>query len=297
MEPYVDGHHLYVEKLNLANENNPEVESISLMGSTLFLCFVNMRSWPLDIFKFTNIKQIRLLHSKSVEIPDEISRLVYLEKFEVSMTKIGRFPKGICQCPNMKSIDISYAEIDDIPKEIQNLKNLRIFNVRSNKIKEIPDELAECNDMTCVNISCNHIGSFPFVLCRLHNLKELYLGDPLGFQFGCDSVQMFIPKQLAQLKKLEAFGYGDSDGTMLSSLFDQMPLTLIRVPYNSTAYVTEKLAGLIELIHRHNINIYNDEENIPVMIMAQQANIDNLCQEYLDNCHINNQTDEIMICI
>lgn len=137
--------------LESAAKNPEKVYKLKLQRSDL-------REFPKEILKMTNLRELDLSKNKIKEIPEEIGTLKNLVYFNMSKNRLVSVPKGIGQLTNLRTLILNQNEIDSLPDEIGNLTELRYLDLWANNLGYYPHsmrKLIHLEEMDLRNIQLN----------------------------------------------------------------------------------------------------------------------------------------------
>ena len=110
------------------------------------------KTFPTEIFQFTNLQYLDLSKNNIKEIPAEIGTLKNLQYFNISKTGLEKFPSQIGELTNLYYLNGSQNELTELPVEIGKLKNLRNLDLWDNNIDVFPDEIKNCYKLKIVDL-------------------------------------------------------------------------------------------------------------------------------------------------
>ncbi len=102
------------------------------------------KTFPTEIFQFTNLQYLDLNKNNIKEIPAQIGTLKNLQYFSISKNGLEKFPIEIGELTNLYYLDGSQNELTELPTEIGKLVNLRNLDLWDNNIDELPDSIKNC---------------------------------------------------------------------------------------------------------------------------------------------------------
>lgn len=129
----LDTMHAYTN-LEEALKNPEKVIKLELRRSKL-------RSFPMDILKFTNLQYLDLSKNSIKELPIEIGQLKNLQYFAISKNDLEEFPPQIGDLTNLYYLNANQNELTSIPPAIGKLVKLKNLDLWSNNIDKFPEEL------------------------------------------------------------------------------------------------------------------------------------------------------------
>ena len=113
-----------------------------------------LKSFPKEIFQFTNLQYLDLSKNKITEVPEDIGKLQALQYFSIARNNLIEFPFQLGQLTNLyylnannndlvgitagigtlvklKNLDLWSNDLEHFPEELQNLKSLKILDLRA----------------------------------------------------------------------------------------------------------------------------------------------------------------------
>lgn len=110
------------------------------------------KTFPTEIFQFTNLQYLDLSKNNIKEIPLQISTLKDLQYFNISKNGLERFPPQIGDLTNLYYLNGSQNELFELPSEIGKLVNLRNLDLWDNNIDVLPDEIRKCYKLKILDL-------------------------------------------------------------------------------------------------------------------------------------------------
>lgn len=106
-----------------------------------------LTSFPIEIYQFTNLKELYMSKNKLETIPADIQKLSQLEVIDFSKNKIEVLPNEIFECRKLKKLIVNQNAIAEIPSAIGNLKELEYLDMWANSVGSVPEEIKECTKL------------------------------------------------------------------------------------------------------------------------------------------------------
>ena len=158
-----------------------------------------LKSFPMELLKFKDMKELYLINNNITSIPSELGQLINLQVLHLSHNKLTSIPPEIGQLVNLQRLFVSYNQLTSIPPEIGQLVNLELLSLSSNQLTSISPEIGQLvnlqklylqhNQLTFIHpelgqlvniqklwLTNNQLRSIPVELGQLRNLRELWLG-------------------------------------------------------------------------------------------------------------------------
>lgn len=111
-----------------------------------------LKSFPMEILKFTNLQYLDLTKNNIKELPPEISQLQNLQYFSISKNILEEFPPQIGDLKNLFYLNANQNELTSIPATIGKLTKLKNFDLWSNNIDRFPDELTNLKSLLVLDL-------------------------------------------------------------------------------------------------------------------------------------------------
>ena len=111
-----------------------------------------LKSFPMEILKFTNLQYLDLSKNSIKEIPVEISQLKNLQYFAISKNNLQEFPPQIGDLTNLFYLNANQNELTSIPPAIGQLVKLKNIDLWSNDIDSFPEELKNLKSLLVLDL-------------------------------------------------------------------------------------------------------------------------------------------------
>lgn len=111
-----------------------------------------LKSFPMEILKFTNLQYLDLTKNNISELPPEIAQLQNLQYFSISKNVLEEFPPQIGDLKNLFYLNANQNELTSIPATIGKLTKLKNFDLWSNNIDRFPDELKDLKSLLVLDL-------------------------------------------------------------------------------------------------------------------------------------------------
>ena len=108
---------------------------------------------------------------------NEIEDLIYLEKLDLSDTKIEKLPEWMRRLTNLQELDFSGIKIKELPEWIGKLTSLQVLDLRDTNIEKLPEWIGELTNLQRLYLSRINIGKLPKWIGKLTSLQVLDLRD------------------------------------------------------------------------------------------------------------------------
>ena len=137
----------------------------------LALWSANLKTVPLEIFKFKNLQVLNLNFNQIQSLPPQINQLKYLQVLQLGHNRLNHFPPGLEQLAHLRILDLHGNQLKRIPDRIGQLAQLEELYLHENKLKEIHSNWQQLAYLRFVNLSENKLPSLP--ISKNHRLKQL----------------------------------------------------------------------------------------------------------------------------
>lgn len=187
--------------------------SLELLGCMLeripsaVFSLVNLQELDLKDNKLTTVEEIlslqhcrrlttlRLWYNSISYIPEHISKLQFLETFDISWNKLQKLPSRMFYCTKLKHLDVSHNQITSLPPEVSILQGLQYFSAAFNSLEILPEELFSCKKLKTLVLGNNRLISLSPRVSNLTMLVRLELKgnriDSLPDEIGdCPSLNL-----------------------------------------------------------------------------------------------------------
>ncbi len=111
-----------------------------------------LKTFPVEIFQFTNLQYLDISKNSIKEIPDSIEVLTQLQYFDASKNKLQVFNSKIGNLKNLFHLNLNNNEFAVIPNSIGNLKNLRSLDLWSNNLDTFPESLRKLKNLRVMDL-------------------------------------------------------------------------------------------------------------------------------------------------
>lgn len=131
--------------LDMALRNPGEVEILDLSKQ-------HLKDVPVEIFKFTNLRELYLSKNRITKIPAEIGTLTKLEIVDFSRNKLESFPDEITKCTKLKKLIANNNIINELPAKMNMFQQLEYLDLWSNDLGAFPESIRFCKKIKEVDM-------------------------------------------------------------------------------------------------------------------------------------------------
>ena len=107
---------------------------------------------PIELWKLTNLKKIKITNAGLTEIPVEIGQLQQLTDLCLTNNSISAIPEELFTLKNITYLNLGYNKIKTIPTSVNKLQSLNYLGVYYNPLKSFPQEINTLTNL--VYLSC-----------------------------------------------------------------------------------------------------------------------------------------------
>ena len=112
----------------------------------LDLSKTGLREFPHEVYRFTNLRVLKLNHNRIKKIPASIDSLHNLEELYMSSNRMEEIAPEFGNLSNLRILVISRNNLVIIPQTIGNLKKLEYADMWDNNLNMLPDEVGQIKD-------------------------------------------------------------------------------------------------------------------------------------------------------
>ncbi len=160
----------------------------------LFLEKLDLPNLPIEIGKFTELRELNLERNRLSSLPTEIGSLKKLQTLNLTENVLTELPDSIGNLTQLKKLRLTRNQLERLPESIGNLTNLEVLIVVNNKLKSLPESIGKLKNLQYLYVDQNELIDLPSSITELENLKDLWIGD---------NQLSSVPMDLDGLKSLE----------------------------------------------------------------------------------------------
>lgn len=268
----------YFNNLNEALKNPDQVKGLNLS-------YQDLKEFPKDIFKLTNLADLRLNNNQIKVIPPQIAELAKLQWLELSSNQISQLPREIGNLPELRELDLFKNKLTGLPAEIGDSKKLERLELAYNPIAALPPEIGNLQELRILRLFEHRMTSLPPEIGKLQKLLELYLigsKDADGKKDGLESLPVEIgslrdltilvllqnnltvlPPEIGQLKHLHFLNLDDNKLTELPNELAHLPLSYL---YCGNNQLTEIPAASFPRVAKQILADNNQIRELPASV-------------------------------
>jgi len=157
--------------LNLALKNPNKVYRLKLSKKKL-------TSFPEEIYKLSNLRELNLDRNKISEIPSRITELPKLVKLSLNENRIDTLPPFLFLMKNIEDLQVGDNYITTLPDEIEQLSILKVLAIWDNPIEYYPNSLGSLKQL--------------MILDCLHNQMNFGTQDRISSMFDSKKTKMYF---------------------------------------------------------------------------------------------------------
>lgn len=218
-----------LQELNLSQNNLSNLNGFESLSNiqVLNIGMNNFKSFPIEITKYKNLKNLSLWWNDIKTFPNEFfsqnTKIEVLDMtsmfefdFESNLNKIHLFK-------NLKHLNLGNNQIPHLTIQFDKLENLEVFGfIRQDSInlKELCIKLADCKKLNTVHFSVNNIKVLPSEILLLASLEELNLYQ--------NKIKV-LPSDIVKMKNLKKITLIDNpiDENRIKEIETKKPKTII----------------------------------------------------------------------
>ncbi|KAK9069827.1 hypothetical protein SSX86_010223 [Deinandra increscens subsp. villosa] len=160
-------------------ENLPSsIENLYKLVYLSFSCCPKLKRLPRSICSLQDLKVLNLFRSGIEELPEDIGKLICLEKLDLSYSKVKHLPDSICMLKHLNTLLLPGCKVlNKLPEGVGYLESLEELNLNyCKKISEIPDSICKLKHLKELNLSgCSELKKLPENIGDLECLEKLNL--------------------------------------------------------------------------------------------------------------------------
>jgi hypothetical protein len=119
------------------------------------------------------VLRLDLSKQKLSGIPDDVFRLSNLQELKLNKCRVTQLPDRFSALPNLQRFQCQHNEIESIPASIFTLRQLKLLDLADNIIESVPDEIDQLTSLETLALWDNPIGYYPERLTEMQHLKVL----------------------------------------------------------------------------------------------------------------------------
>ncbi len=167
---------------------------------------------PEQLSKLKYIESLNLGRTKLTSLPNFISELVQLREVYLYDNQFEQFPEPLRSLTKLNELSLSQCHLKEIPEWIGELSFIRELTLYGNNLSELPIQIGKLSYLQVLNCSGNRLTNLPISVAQLNNLRELKLdNNPLtpelaaAYGHGLEAVKTYLrAKSVAQITLSEA---------------------------------------------------------------------------------------------
>lgn len=218
-----------LQELNLSQNNLSNLNGFENLSNiqVLNIGMNNFKSFPIEITKYKNLKNLSLWWNDIKTFPNEFfSQNTEIEELDVTSMFKFDFKSNLNKIhlfKNLKHLNLGNNQIPHLTIQFDKLENLEVFGyIRQDSInlKELCLKLVDCKKLKTIHLSVNNIKFLPEEILLLASLEELNL-----FQ---NKIKV-LPSDIVKMKNLKKITLIDNpvDENRIKEIETKMPKTKI----------------------------------------------------------------------
>ena len=213
----------------------------------------NLKSFPIELLEFKDMKILYLSTNQLASIPPEIGQLVNLKHLYLHHNELTSIPPEIGQLTNLQELSLYGNQLTSIPSEIGQLINLQKLYLYGNQLTSIPPEIGQLINLQHVYLSGNQLTFIPPEIGQLVNLQQLFLSF---------NKLTSIPPELGQLINLQELNLSKNHLTSIPPELGQLRnLQYISIYGNPIDYLPPPFQRLLDR-QKQGQQVYQDNQSI-----------------------------------
>ena len=177
-----------IQTLNSFSQENRLFESLeetSLVSSDsvfrLDLSKNKLTEFPIEIFKYKNLKELYLSKNKLTNLPVEFNEFKKLEILDLSKNEFSNFPFPLCSVLSLRQLFLGRNKITVIPECIGQLHDLEVLDIWYNQINGLPDSISRLKKLKNLDVR-----GVNFSHKTQAKIRSLLPWVKIEFDVGCD---------------------------------------------------------------------------------------------------------------
>jgi len=139
-------------------------------------------------------KELNCFNQEIAILPEEIGKLLNLEKISLRGNNLGTLPKNIGKLINLEELNLFDNKISYLPNEIIQLRELKELNLGCNELEELPKNIGDLTNLEYLDLEENNLKTLPDSIKKLGKLRDLFLwGNPLSESYKNELTKL-LPK-------------------------------------------------------------------------------------------------------
>lgn len=183
-----------------------EVLELDRSVRTLDLTHNKLADIPEEISKLINMQRLILADNLIEHLPSNVGKLQSLKFINLDRNRVSILPDELGQLVRLERLSISGNLLTTLPETIGSLRNLLLLNVSNNQLKFLPESIGSCFSLEELQANENSIEELPSSVCNLIHLKSLCLDH--------NKVKQIPPNLLKACKTLQNISLHDNPISM-----------------------------------------------------------------------------------
>ncbi|XP_071716494.1 uncharacterized protein [Rutidosis leptorrhynchoides] len=201
-----------------------EVLELDRSVRTLDLTRNKLADIPEEISKLINMQRLILAENVIERLPTNVGQLQSLKILNLDQNRVTFLPDELGQLVRLERLSISGNQLTTLPDTIGSLRNLLLLSVSNNQLKLLPESVGSCYSLEELQANDNSIDELPPSVCNLIHLKSLCLDN--------NNIKQIPPDLLKACKTLQSISLHDNPISM-----DQFQSVSFNVSFLNTRYL------------------------------------------------------------
>ncbi|MGK7898954.1 MAG: COR domain-containing protein [Xenococcus sp. (in: cyanobacteria)] len=198
-----------------------------------------LTEFPQEVLRLKFLKKLNLSYNKISDLPEFLGNITSLNNLNLSDNSLSSLPESIGNLTSLNNLNLSGNKLMILPESIGNLTSLNNLNLSGNKLMILPDSIGNLTSLNTLDLYGNKLMSLPDSIGNLTSLSELYLWR---------NQLTSIPKSLGNLASLNKLNLRYNQLTSLPEFMDNLTsLTEMYLERNQLTSLPESLGNLTSL--------------------------------------------------
>ena len=136
----------------------------------------HLGSLPSDVFRFTNLRELRVRNDDLNSLPPEIASLTHLRLLDMSGNPITLLPERFAELGELEELYLNNDKSLALERDLgilARLPHLRILHLENDGLSTLPANIGDMRWLEELYLNDNDLNSVPAGILRLENLEFL----------------------------------------------------------------------------------------------------------------------------